>query len=108
METGLLERRGENCKGISRNPQLGTFQKTKDLNRRAEYWWEKDVLGQKVDKAEAPWDPAGQHREFLWPCVCDLMLLGLQGSGPTRISPQRTDSARANMHRVSYAQSCLI
>ena len=84
METGLLERRGENCKGISRNPQLGTFQKTKDLNSRAEYCWEKNVLGPKVDKAEAPWDAAGQHREFLWPCVCDLMLLGLQGSGPNK------------------------
>ena len=60
METGLLERRGETCKGIPRNLQLGTFQKTKDLNSRAEYWWEKDVLGQKADKAEAPRDlPAG-------------------------------------------------
>lgn len=58
---------------------------------RAEYWWEKDVLGQKVYKAEVPWDPAGQHSEFPWPCVCDLMLLGLQRSSPTRMSPQGTD-----------------
>ena len=101
------EERGELQRNIQ-EPPTGNFPEDKGSQQQSEYWWEKDVLGQKVDKAEAPWDTAGQHREFLWPFVCDLMLLGFQGSGPTRMSPQRTDSARANMHRASYAQSCLL
>ena len=65
------------------------------------------TVGSRGRSTSGPCQPAqrGSLGNSGCPCECGLMLLGQQGSRPTRRSPQRTHLARANAHRTSRAHN---
>ena len=81
------EERGD-LQGNTQEPPTGNFPEDKGSQQHSWVLVGEECSGTEGRQGWSTSGPAGRHREFLWPCVCDFM--SLQGSRPTRMSSQRT------------------